>query len=209
MNIENFTGRYAVSSRRDSAGRSRWFTQTAGSHPDFAALIEKLGGCVFENGLYRVHSPEASEKWSIAAGEAFPEFGGMIAVFGQTWQGNQFAIKLADTSAVLLLMIGSGEAFEITDTIEQAHEVEFTEYADESLSIELWKQWLSSGGAPPDFNQCVGFVNPLFLGGSNDVGNLELSDTEVYWDITAQLLKQARALPPGTKIARVLKDEGP
>jgi hypothetical protein len=180
--------------------------QTARDHPDFAQLVEKFGGCVFEQGLYRIHLPDACETWSLAAGEAFPEFRGKLAIFGQDWQGNQFGIKTTAPSTVLLLQIGSGQAFEIADTLQQAHEVEFVEFADEALSIRLWQEWLAAGGAIPEFNQCVGLINPLFLGGSNEVENLQLCDTEVYWDITSQLLAQARTLPPGTKIANIRLD---
>src|SRR5262249_52866509 len=151
----------------------------------------------------QVHLPHACERWSVAVGEAFPEFRGQLAVFGQDWQGNQFGIKLASSSAVLLLQIGSGQAFEIAETLEQVHEVEFVDFPDEALSMGLWQEWLSVRGITPSFDQCVGFVNPLFLGGSNRVDNLQLCDTQVYWDITGQLLAQARAMPPGTKIGHI------
>ena len=80
MNLENFSKRYAVSYRQDSARyrRSAWLEQTAKDHPGFAQLTEKFGGCVFEQGLYRIHLPDACETWSLAAGEAFPEFMGKL-----------------------------------------------------------------------------------------------------------------------------------
>jgi hypothetical protein len=204
MNLENFSKRYAVSSRHDLSRHreSAWLEQNAKDHPDFLELVEEFGGCVFEQGLYRIHVPEACETWSIEASEAFSEFG-KLAIFGQDWQGNQFGIKAAGPSTVVLLQIGSGQAFEIADTLQQAHEVEFVEFADEALAIRLWQEWLASGGAIPKFDQCVGLINPLFLGGSNKVENLRLCDTEVYWDITSQLLAQARISPPGTKIANI------
>ncbi len=45
---------------------------------------------------------------------------------------------------------------------------------------------------------------PLFLGGADEVGNLELSDMEVYWDMTSQLWEAVRDLPEGTKIGNVM-----
>jgi len=208
MNLENFSKRYAVSSRHAWAGHrgSPWLEQTAKDHPDFLQLVDKFGGCVFEQGLYRIYLPEACETWSLAAGEAFPEFRGKLAIFGQDWQGNQFGIQAAGPSTVLLLQIGSGQAFEVAETLQQAHEVEFVEFADEVLSIRLWQEWPASGGAIPKLNQCVGLINPLFLGGLNIVENLQLCDTEVYWDITRQLLAQARISPPGTMIAHIRLD---
>jgi hypothetical protein len=79
-----------------------------------------------------------------------------LQIFGQDWQRNQFGIKAAGPSTVLLLQIGSGQAFGIADTLQQAHEVEFAEFADEALSIRLWQEWLASGGAIPGFKPVRG-----------------------------------------------------
>jgi hypothetical protein len=48
-----------------------------------------------------------------------------------------------------------------------------------------------------------GYVTPLFLGGADVVGNLELTDTDVYWQLTSQLIRQASRPPEGTPVARV------
>ena len=39
----------------------------------------------------------------------------------------------------------------------------------------------------PDPARCVGYKVPLFLGGADDIGDLELADLDVYWTITGQL----------------------
>jgi hypothetical protein len=44
---------------------------------------------------------------------------------------------------------------------------------------------------------------PLFLGGAGAAGNLELTDLEVYWGLSAQLRTRTRGLPPGTPIQSV------
>ncbi|WP_202385393.1 hypothetical protein [Altericroceibacterium endophyticum] len=40
----------------------------------------------------------------------------------------------------------------------------------------------------------------MFLGGVDDLENLELSDLDVYWHLSAQIIRQARGLPPGTSV---------
>lgn len=40
-----------------------------------------------------------------------------------------------------------------------------------------------------EYGRCAGYVIPLFLGGADDITNLEDSDMEVYWNIMTQILK--------------------
>ncbi|MCP2517553.1 MAG: T6SS immunity protein Tdi1 domain-containing protein [Achromobacter mucicolens] len=44
---------------------------------------------------------------------------------------------------------------------------------------------------------------PLFLGGQDEVSNLELSDLDVYWHLLSQLIRQTRGLPAGTPIGPI------
>jgi hypothetical protein len=41
---------------------------------------------------------------------------------------------------------------------------------------------------------------PLFLGGADDVSNLERSDLAVYWSLCGQLRRHTVELPPATRI---------
>ena len=44
---------------------------------------------------------------------------------------------------------------------------------------------------------------PLFLGGEDSLENMEVSDMEVYWDMTDQLWEAVKDLPEGTKIGNI------
>jgi hypothetical protein len=46
----------------------------------------------------------------------------------------------------------------------------------------------------------VGYRVPLFLGGSDTLENLEVTDLDVYWTICGQLRLAAAQLPEGTAI---------
>jgi hypothetical protein len=52
----------------------------------------------------------------------------------------------------------------------------------------------------PDRRQCVGYKIPLFLGGEDGPDNFEISDLDVYWHITAQLIEKTKGLPIGTPV---------
>lgn len=43
--------------------------------------------------------------------------------------------------------------------------------------------------------ECGGYRIPLFLGGEDSLENMEVSDMEVYWDMTDQLWEAVKDLP--------------
>jgi hypothetical protein len=55
----------------------------------------------------------------------------------------------------------------------------------------------------PTADQCVDTEIPPFLGGGTGLAEMTLSDMEVAWHLTGQLLVQARRLPPGTEIGEI------
>jgi hypothetical protein len=166
-------------------------------------LFESYGGFEFESGFYRIHSKSDSRKWRARIGSAFPKESGQVTPFGQDWQGNQFGWRGGDSPAVLLFQIASGEAYEIADSLQVAHDEEFVDHAQEALNLGRWREWSANGGGKPSADECVGYRIPLFLGGKDQLDNLEMSDLDVYWEITTQLLNNTRGLPPGTRISGV------
>ncbi|MEM6296817.1 MAG: T6SS immunity protein Tdi1 domain-containing protein, partial [Myxococcota bacterium] len=61
----------------------------------------------------------------------------------------------------------------------------------------------AAGGEAPAYGQCVGYEKPLYLGGEDEVSNLQMEDMSVCWSISAQLLARTRGLPVGTRIKKV------
>jgi len=163
------------------------------------------------DGAYR--RLEAGEiEWATAlACSAFPEFAARIRCFGVDWLGRLFATDAARVvdgeEHVLLIEPGTGEALEIPVSVREFHEVELVEQADAAVALSFFHQWLANGGQRPDQSQCVGYKVPLFLGGTDDLPNLELTDMDVYWTIAAQVLAKIRKLPLGTPIANVSIDD--
>lgn len=56
--------------------------------------------------------------------------------------------------------------------------------------------------------ECAGYRIPLFLDGEDSLENMEVSDMEVYWDMTDQLWEAVKDLPEGTKIGNVSFEQG-
>jgi len=96
-----------------------------------------------------------------------------------------------DDPEVLLFDIGAGEALEIPTAFSDFHDVELTEYTDAALASDFFEQWLHVHPEPIPFDRCVGYDVPLFLGGTDDLRNLSLTDLDVYWTLTGQLRARA------------------
>lgn len=106
-------------------------------------------------------------------------------------------------SGVLLLEPGTGEILEIPTAIARFHEEELVLRSNAALASNFFAEWRGAGQPGPAFHESVGYRVPLFLGGVDSVENLEITDSEVYWEITSQLLERVRHLSPGTRVGTV------
>jgi hypothetical protein len=95
---------------------------------------------------------------------------------------------------------GTGEVLNIPSNIESFHDKELIEFAEAALAVGFYQEWLASGGVVPAYIQCIGYKRALFLGGTDDVSNLEVSDLDVYWHIFGQLITKCNGLPVGTRV---------
>ncbi|RJF80850.1 DUF1851 domain-containing protein [Oleomonas cavernae] len=168
-------------------------------------LIDQLGGGSFERGLYRVIRASDVNAWNARVAVAFPHFGGRITCFGFDWLGRVFAVDPERSEGgqpgVVMLEPGTGEALEMPCNIASFHDEELIEYKDAALASDFHQRWLDSGGVAPQYVQCVGYKKPLFLGGADELNNLELSGIDVYWHLVGQLIAKSKGLLPGTPIS--------
>jgi hypothetical protein len=159
------------------------------------------------DGAYRLHRAADIGHFTHLARTAFPTFADRIECFGADWLGRQFANDRGRMASgeplVLMLEPGTGEALEIPASFTAFHEHELIEESDAVAAFPFYQEWLSAGGARPRYDQCIGYKVPLFLGGADGVANLEVSDFDVYWTMSAQLLAQVRGIPDGAVINRV------
>jgi hypothetical protein len=109
---------------------------------------------------------------------------------------------------VLLFDPGAGEALEIPATFAELHDQELVDEADAALAASFFEAWVAatSSTLPLGVSECVGYRTPLFLGGIDDVSNLDRCDVGVYWSLMGQLRLSTQALPPGTSIGHVDAD---
>jgi hypothetical protein len=164
----------------------------------FPDLVIRFAGATFGDGLYRLYEPHEIAKWTSAATDVFPELDGRIVCFGMNWLGYQFALDVQrhedGEPLVLMLDPGSGEAVDIPATFVGFHEEIVLEYTDAILGSDLFEEWRAEGHPPPRSGWCAGCRVQIFLGGADDVSNLELMEAEAFWNRSGRL--RASGAPP-------------
>ncbi len=138
----------------------------------------------------------------------FPEFEKRVTAFAFDWLGRHFVVdhqrKENNKPLILLLEPGAGEAMQIPVPIEAFHNSELTEFVDDALAAQFFGRWRTKDSSNIKFDKCVGYKVPLFLGGSDTVENLELTDMSIYTEICGQLRNKIRTLPEGAVIRDLL-----
>ncbi len=167
-------------------------------------FLSRHAGRAFNQGLYRIHAVREMVRWTDTVATAFPSFKDRIFCFSYDWLGRHVAIDFQrrQQSQCLILMLepGTGQALEIPTTFADFHAQELVHHQDAALAVDFYRAWRAQGGSAPDVTQCVGYKQPLFLGGSDSADNLELADMDVYWSLCGQLLAKTRALPENSRI---------
>ena len=172
-------------------------------------MVAALGGYVSADGLYRVYRFARQSAVTAIVEEAMPSVRGRIVCFGGDWLGRQFALDKSrqegDENLVLMLEPGTGQALEIPATVRLFHDTELVEFADEALGVGFYESWRAVSGdwEPLDERSCVGYRTPLFLGGLDNVTNLERTDLDVYWHLMGELHRAVENVAPGTNINEV------
>lgn len=176
----------------------------AGCRDPLELFMRQFGGRSFGNGLFKVFGDADLEKWHGIAASCFPALRGRFKLFGYDWLGRCFAVDLneAHENEVLLLEIGTLEILGIGKDILGFANEEIPTMSEACLASGVYEEWLESNEPVPPL-QCAGYRIPLFLGGEDELSNLEVSDMEVYWDMTDQLWEAVKDLPEGTKIGNI------
>ncbi len=174
------------------------------------ALVRTGGGTSIGNGLLRIHAADSARVADAFVRAAFPDFANRVGCFAFDWLGRQFSVDPASmrsrSASVLMCEPGTGQALDIPVELGEFFHREIVDYPDDALAESFFNEWTASGGRAPSFVESVGYRTPLFLGGTDDIANLELVDTAVYWDVVGQMRAETTTRPCGTQIGSVTID---
>jgi len=204
MTLAPFIDRFEITA---DDGNSVNTTLSKCGDPKLIEIITALGGKTFCHGLYRVLRGDQVLESKEAMEGVFPEFVKRIVPFGYDWLGRHFAVDLGRVEGgvpqVLMLEVGAGEAMQIPSSIEDFHNIEIVNHANDALSFQFWKRWRETNPNALAYSECVGYKVPLFLGGNDNLSNLEIIDLSVYVHICGQLRHKTLSLSDGQTIGRI------
>lgn len=95
-----------------------------------------------------------------------------IRVIGFDWLGRIFVSANKDNSKIYICDSGAHEILEVPLNILEFLNNEIPEYSNELFSTDFYNEYLSKGFDIPEYNQCIGYKIPLFLGGLDDISNI-------------------------------------
>lgn len=145
------------------------------------------GGKDFGNGIYRIFDSNEAEVWKANVKSAYPEYTKDFEIVSCDWLGRCFGVLTEGEEAILMFEIGTADVLVIPCNLLDFHNNEITEYAEECLAESFFEEWMEIERKSLKHNQCVGYKVPLFIGGDDELDNLEVSDMDVYWNVCSQI----------------------
>lgn len=202
--LTRLLARFGVSSRvtDDSASPD--------SSPDLEDIFKAASGTTLDDGFYRFHTRSSARESDNACDELIAGFKGRFRCFAYDWLGREVAVDartVGFNGQVIVVDPGGGEYLDPSTRLLDWHDAVASD-AD-PLAYSFYREWREANphAGPLGSEEAIGYKVPLFLGGADDVSNLEVTDRKVYFEICTQLAQQARDLPPGTSINSISKSE--
>jgi hypothetical protein len=157
-------------------------------------------GRSFDEGMLRFHDAQTGPNYRELVFAGFPELGKIdrkADVLAFDWNGKQYlTAKVPGERDVQVLVadLGAGELSRLASVAQFAAVLKLDnvgEFFDVGLFND-WKQQVGEPDAQLGFSDCVEYQVPLYLGGADDVSNLQLGDMDVSWTIGVQIMNQKR-----------------
>jgi hypothetical protein len=142
--------------------------------------------------------PELLSGWSDALPPSFT-----------LWLVNRFGdvFTIFEDGSVHMLDVGIGAVERIADNRDHfADQIDVGDNANNWLMIPLVDQCVAAGLTLAD-NQCYGYKIPPLLGGQYSVENVEPTDLSVHYSLLADIFRQTKDLPDGTRIRTVVLEK--
>jgi hypothetical protein len=166
-------------------------------------VLAEMGGVTLAGGFYRFHTPASAVEANAACAELIRGFEGRFHAFAFDWLGRELAVDVrpGQEDGIVIAVDPGGAEYLMSDCpISAWHDLVASE--EDPLAYPFYQQWRAANPDAGDlrFDQAIGYRQPLFLGGADEVENLELIDRSVYFSVCTQIAVQVRDLPPGTPV---------
>jgi hypothetical protein len=154
--------------------------------------MEELKVGVYNNGIYTIISREEANTLLPLVESVFTGVSGNVDLFAVDWMGRIFATDAATPDengslVVICLDLAGPTGFYTDANFENFHNHIMVNRQESIFEMKQYREWMKSNSPPGDGVSCVGYKIPLFMGGKDEVENLELSDRSVYLHLLAQM----------------------
>jgi hypothetical protein len=179
---------------------------------DYLFILDRLGGKTFNDGIFRVYRGDQVVEATKTITSMFAAVKITAIAFGYDWLGRQFVVDSSEMNdgkpTVVCLEPGVPNSYCTDKPIVPFFNEDLVTMADAALSESLFKKWRKKHKKPIAPDECVGYKTPLFLGGEDNLDNMELTDLDVYLTLCAKLWNKVKDLPDGTPIGEIsIEDE--
>ena len=203
MRLENFSEVYELQSyNKDYLSNYRLDGKNVlAKLENLRLFLDTYEGAIYDDGLLRIHNIGSFYKWTDLVFTYFKEYVDHSYCFAFDWVGRQYAVNYSgDGEYILMIDPATLEVFEVEASIEEFFNDHLAEAKEDVLEFSKFKRVSPKFSGKLKFDHCIGFIKPLFLGGKDDVENLEECDMEVYWELNYQMYLKSKNLKPGTSI---------
>jgi hypothetical protein len=170
------------------------------------SLLGQVGGSTLTDGFYRFHTTESVKAGNVACAQLINGFQGRFHVFAFDWLGRHLAFDTRPGTIdgkVIAVDPGGGEYLTTDCPLSEWHDA--VAGPEDPLAYPFYLEWREANpsAGPLRFDQVIGYKVPLFLGGADEVSNLEIIDFAVYFELCTQLAHGVTTMPPGTTIHQI------
>ncbi|QYF91777.1 DUF1851 domain-containing protein [Massilia sp. PAMC28688] len=174
-------------------------------HAELKIFREQFGGASFCRGLYRAVAGADHANFVNRIRDAFPAYADRVYPLAFDWLNRVFCAdfgRIIDSRPqVTIFGHLNDDVCETPVDVLRFHNNDLIVERDGLLQSELFEVWRRSRKLSQlPYAQCASFTVPLFLGGEYDAHNMDMTDAEMDWDITAQLLTQVRQMDDGDPV---------
>jgi hypothetical protein len=195
--VENMFGRFLVTAHEVVTG------DASDLPAPLARLLGSHAGVTLADGFYRFHTAESARRADVACATLVTGFAGRCRAFAFDWLGRELAVDFGkDGTGDLVICVdpGGGEYLTTDCPFDEWHDAVAGE--EDPLAYPFYEEWRVAHPdvGPLGFDQAIGYQVPLFLGGKDEVANLEIVSRDAYFEICTQLAHKVRELPVGSII---------
>lgn len=148
---------------------------------DYRTFVIAFGGMQFGKGMFTVLDKSDAFLWERRMAVAFPERKGTFRLFGHDWMGRCFGVPASSEDKIIIFDPGVFEVYEVDLVFRDFINKAIPLTSNDCLASDAFIKWFEYADIDLPADHCVGYKQPLFLGGEDALDNFEIIKMDRYW----------------------------